>query len=552
MTILGLRTATDLQLAQLVLKRMVLASGSVWRHGLAGVQRSRQHAASTSSPERDRSVKRFPGLGIAAALASTAALAHAGLPAWWCLPLAVAAVLGLALRRETIAETPWPASALDEVGAECDDRGCRRTSSEVFAQRWLRARPHGHPGNDLKRGEDMKTPWVVILCKFNNGDDEPFPKHYYEDLFTADDTGSPWNMIRYFNDCSHGTLDLTGTQVFGWYNLDKSVDDYNALGSGARDALIGWARDAAVAHGVDLNPFFRTAVCTNRWQDIGAAPSLSGLVAQGPLTPFPCGLGHEMGHCYGLMHSRVDGSDVDYMDPWDIMSAFNDYSTPDPEFKLIGPVLNAWNMRSRGWLDESRVWKGSGNGFDETITLRPLVRRDLPGLLAAELPGGYLIEFRAPDGWDAGIPRAAVLVHRFEGGHSYLMAGNSGSHDLIAGDSFGDDDPGGLPPITFSEFDRLDVVSIDPAGQTATIRLRHHSPIHLAVDGRAIDPMYLILSGSAYLRWVEQHHPHEPKVAEIRAALHEMPPEERRAATHRAKTLVRLGQAVEEASSGAD
>jgi hypothetical protein len=393
----------------------------------------------------------------------------------------------------------------------------------------------------------MKTSWVVILCKFTDGDDEPFPKQYYEDLFTANDKGSPWNMVRYFTDCSHASLDLTGSKVFGWFKLDKSVDDYNALGQGARDALIGWARDAAAADGVNLDGFFSTVVCTNRWQDIGASPTLSGVVAQGPLTPFPWGLAEEMGHVYGLKHSRVDGSEQDYTDPWDGMSAFDNYSTPDPEFTQLGPALNAWNMQSVGWLDESRVWKGSGDSFDETITLRPLVRRDLPGHLAAALQG-FLIEFRVREDWDGGIPRAAVLVHRFEDGHSYLMAANSGSHDLVAGDSFGDAEPGDSVLSIFSDFTRLEVIEIDPVSHQATIRLRHHSAHLLGVDARAIDPMYLILSGSAYLRWVEQHHPHELDVAKIRVALQAMPLGEQGAALSRARALVQYGRAVEEAA----
>jgi len=395
----------------------------------------------------------------------------------------------------------------------------------------------------------MKSPWAVILCKFTDGNDEPFPKQYYADLFTTSDTGSPWNMIRYFSDYSHGTLDLTGTQVFGWYKLDKSVDDYNALGGGARDALITWARAAAAAHGVDLKPYFSTVVCTNRWQDIGASPTLSGVIAQG-LTAVPALLGHEMGHVYGLLHSRIDGSEVDYLDPWDIMSADTHYEAPDPEFTLIGPGLNAWNMRSRGWLDESRVWKGTGDSFDETIVLRPLVRRDLRGFLAAELPGGYLVEFRVREGWDGAIPRPAVLVHRFDGGHSYLMPGNEGTSDLVAGDSFGDADPVGSPLSIFSTFKRVEVQSIDAAGEKATIRLRYRHPVRVGVDGRAVDPMYLILSGSAYLRWVEQHHPHELDVAEIRAALQAMTPQERSAAVSRARTLAAHGKAVEEAAAG--
>ena len=93
----------------------------------------------------------------------------------------------------------------------------------------------------------MQSPWAVILCKFTDGNDEPFTKQYYKDLFTVNNIGSQWNMIRYFNEYSHGTLDLTGTQVFGWYQLNKAVADYNSLGGAARDQLIKWARAAAVA-----------------------------------------------------------------------------------------------------------------------------------------------------------------------------------------------------------------------------------------------------------------------------------------------------------------
>jgi hypothetical protein len=39
--------------------------------------------------------------GVIVALAATAALAGAGVPAWWLLPLAVAALLALSLRRAT-------------------------------------------------------------------------------------------------------------------------------------------------------------------------------------------------------------------------------------------------------------------------------------------------------------------------------------------------------------------------------------------------------------------------------------------------------------------
>jgi hypothetical protein len=384
----------------------------------------------------------------------------------------------------------------------------------------------------------MKTPWAVILCKFTDGNDEPFPKQHYRDLFTANDVGSPWNMVRYFRDYSHGRMDLGDTQVFGWYHLNKSLADYNKL-EYARNHLIQWARDAAAAHGVDLTPFYSVVVCTNFGSDIGAAPG--GVVAQGSKTQIPRLLGHEMGHVYGLQHSRIDGSDDDYKDPWDIMSAAADFTATDGEFDLIGPGVNAWNMRSRGWLDESRVWKQDGDCFDETVQLRPLHRRDLPGFVAAETPDGYLVEYRVPDAWDGGIPRAAVLVHRFDGGHSYLVRGNSGSRDIVAGDSFGDPEPA-QELLGLVAFRRIDVLAIDAAAQEATVRMRSQCVFH--PSGQAVDPMYLVLSHSAYQVWVERRHPHVPRLKDIQAAFREMTPGEQDAAVARARAMVDYGQAV--------
>ena len=314
----------------------------------------------------------------------------------------------------------------------------------------------------------MNTPWAVLLCKFNDDDSEPFPRRFYERLFTTAGSGS-LNMVDYFQDCSHGDADVSGSQVFGWYTLGKRRDEY--VGSGpnwqGRLDLVNWARQAATDAGVDLTLYYGVVVCMNVSTDLFGG---GGRLAVCDLNSMqPALLGQEMGHGYGLAHSRIDGSTDDYRDPWDTMSTASPYSAPHDEYASVGPGLNAWNMRSQGWLDEARVWRGGGSAFDSTIVLRPLHRRDLPGLLAAELPGGYLAEFRVQERWDAGIPRAAVLVHSFDDNHSYLVPASSGSRDFGEGDRF----ERGSQTIPWVGHTALEVVDIDAEAHTAEIRLQH-------------------------------------------------------------------------------
>lgn len=84
------------------------------------------------------------------------------------------------------------------------------------------------------------------------------------------------------------------------------------------------------------------------------------------------------------------------------------------------------------------------------------------------------MEFRNKDRWDAAIPRSAILVHRFEDNHSYLMSANDGQQDLVASSAFGDD-PASNPLNLFANVTRLEVIEINETGQFATIRLEHRA-----------------------------------------------------------------------------
>ena len=58
----------------------------------------------------------------------------------------------------------------------------------------------------------------------------------------------------------------------------------------------------------------------------------------------------------------------------------------------------------------------------------------------------------------------------------------------------------------------------------------------------AIDPMAMILSGAAYLRWIEWKHPHQLRVEEFAEFLRGLTAEEQKAAVERAKSLAAYGK----------
>ncbi|HKG61528.1 MAG TPA: hypothetical protein VKB05_17340 [Pyrinomonadaceae bacterium] len=307
-------------------------------------------------------------------------------------------------------------------------------------------------------------------------------RSFFEQMFTASGRGT-FNMVDFFDDMSHGNVDIGGSKVFGWFTLPHKWSDYKGSGANpqGRQDLINWAKQAATANGVDLSSFFNVVICMNATATQGTDlfGGGGGVVCDTNVLEASI-LGQEMGHGYGLDHSRLNGTLADYTDRWDVMSTWDScFMQPHNDYVRIGPGLNAANMDGRGWLDGSRVWSPRSTSFSEFITLRPLHRRDLPGYLAARL-GDYIVEFRKQDRWDAAIPRSAVLVHRFEDNHSYLMPATNGQQDLVANNTFGDN-PGNTPFDIFASVTRLTVDEIDDTNQVATIHLEHRAPQVTAV-----------------------------------------------------------------------
>lgn len=339
--------------------------------------------------------------------------------------------------------------------------------------------------------------WAVLKCRFSDDTSDTPPDELYERLFTAAGVGS-FGMVDFFRDVSHGRIDVSESRVFGWFTVPLRKADFagnvdpSALGPGQveRNGLFAACRAAAITAGVDLRSFDGVVATMNRGGPQADGSDGVDLWGSSDMRAFcdryslqPSLLGQEMGHGYGLNHSRRDGSTADYEDPWDVMSTAGiAYMAPHPQYQRIGPGLNAVNMMLMRWFDERRLWRSPERCFSTRIRLRPLHRFDLPGYLAASVPDlsrrgqRLILEFRSRRGWDANVPQSAVILHREESRIAYLVPGNNPTRDyLVAGDvvEYG--------RANRSPYLRIEVEQIDDNAETCDVYVRADCPAHLDI-----------------------------------------------------------------------
>ena len=362
--------------------------------------------------------------------------------------------------------------------------------------------------------------WAILLLRFNNEQSlsASAPSlDFYERLFTGKGAGT-LNVPAFFSDISHGQLDLSGSKVFDWMTINANRSDYAGnikdkdvpQGKFNRNGLMALGYQTAIDNQVPVGDYDGIVYSfAGRIDLFGVTGGMAAVCDTASL--WPSLLGQEMGHGYGLDHSRADGSQAQYMDIWDIMSTNvgGTFSSADDNYTFVGPGMNAWNMRSRGWLDESRVWKPLFEHFGtQDIVLRPLHRRDLNGYLAAEL-GPYLVEYRLAERWDAGLQGGSgILVHRFAGWEncSYVM-GPPAAEELISpfaahpqkrGETFQVGDQSNIFDTVYA----CEVLAINDAAQTATIRLSyrpaveqpgpHQRPFQVGITGSDAGEIYIL------------------------------------------------------------
>lgn len=73
---------------------------------------------------------------------------------------------------------------------------------------------------------NISKPWAIILCKFNDKPNETRPHIFYEDFFINNGMGG---VCDYWRDVTLNSLDLTSSQVFGWFTMNHPSTDADKL-----------------------------------------------------------------------------------------------------------------------------------------------------------------------------------------------------------------------------------------------------------------------------------------------------------------------------------
>jgi hypothetical protein len=316
--------------------------------------------------------------------------------------------------------------------------------------------------------------FAVLLCKFSDAaGTEPQPVSHYQDMFAEGNGG----LADYWANASLAHIDLRGSNVFGWKVLGSKRDDYVAQHPDRWSKIKG-AIDAFPE--VDTSKYTGVVAVFN--VDVGDSANQNNGVLCGPGDPTVTFLGHETGHVFGLEHSFDQSTrrliswsaPGEYYDMHDVMSAMNVYSDGSLRFSPTGPLLATPNLDRMGWLDAARVWTPSvmNSSHVETLDLVSLGHFDRPGYLAAKV-GGVYVEFRTKDGWDAAIPRDAVLIHELRDPNEIVVASDAANfvNDWQPGQRYGP------PPLELAiqGGTEIDIDSFDLEAKTARITVSIHA-----------------------------------------------------------------------------
>jgi hypothetical protein len=341
--------------------------------------------------------------------------------------------------------------------------------------------------------------WLVFLCRASDVPDEQRSVQYFRELF---DPARRDLLYDYFMKSSNGKVDVSGTEVLGWFPMRVAAADINEQVRNSHTNPGRWqtvldCRTAGLASlgasKVSINPddYAGFIAVINSGVDAG---QVNGRHLVANWSDYASAYEHEMLHAFGLADARRLGNDLTadhewnarsyvlYEDNWDIMSYRLAWMFPTGEaHEYSGPELQTGYKDALGWLPANRkftkVVRGPADRTASQITLAPVSEPGRPGPLLAvvDLPNDvkYLLEYRQNTGFDRAIPRSEVVIRELrKDGLTYVVTQRDGHIGRVPDPAFFTDAGNSLS---------IKVLAIHAAGATITI-----DPGYVAVDDATI------------------------------------------------------------------
>lgn len=290
--------------------------------------------------------------------------------------------------------------------------------------------------HEAKASVSGNHPWVSILCKFSDKNDEPNNRAYFQNMYANQFGG----LDHYWRKVSNNNINIAGSIAVDWVDLPFTHSHYvpnpgngtdadlNELFNDcttAADQLVNFSNAGNGQPFAGINMMFNDLLDCCAWGG-GIQATLDGTQKVWRVTWEPpwsysneTVIAHEMGHGFGLPHAN--NSDLDnnpYDNPWDVMSANYQHNVTHPIYGILGQHINMFFKYYLGWVDDN-------DGFVASPTVNQSIIIDRTNIAVTNhrrfaripLANGqqYFIESRKKVGdYEADLAGNAVIIHHVD------------------------------------------------------------------------------------------------------------------------------------------